>query len=85
MECEIRMDELSPGLREIADIIGLKNLLKLVNERGGESIYIPSKKTVFRMHRDQKIRQEFSGSNHGELARKFGATTVWIRKIVQRS
>jgi Mor family transcriptional regulator len=82
---DIKMDDLPPDFREIAETIGLDPALKLVQVRGGEGIYIPKAEKVRRAARDRAIRAEFNGKNHRELARRYGLTVVWIRAIVAQN
>lgn len=84
-ELDIRIEDLPPEYREIADEIGLAPALKLVRIRGGEGIYVPKMEKVSRAARDRAIRAEFDGSNHRELARKWDLTVVWIREIVGKN
>ena len=79
---EIRMEDLSPELQDVAETIGFEATLKLIESRGGEGLYIPKAEKVMRAARDRAIRKAFDGTNHRELARKFGLTVVWIRAIV---
>ena len=45
----------------------------------------PKWEKVCRAARDRAIRAEFTGTNHRELARKYGLTVVWIRAILDQS
>lgn len=50
---------------------------------GGQSIYFPMGLARRISERDSLIRQEFTGNNHGDLARKYGVSLQWIYKIVK--
>jgi len=82
---DIKIDDLPPDFREIAEAIGLDPAIKLVQIRGGEAIYVPKVEKVYRAARDRAIRAEFNGGNHRELARKYGLTVVWVRAIVDQT
>ena len=62
--------------------IGLEGFKKLIQEFSGVQLYIPKQEKVCRYLRDKKIRQEFDGSNHKTLAKKYGVTEAWCRKII---
>ena len=72
------MDKLAEGLtlemlpeglyRMIAEAIGTDNFYKLAE-------------SVTRPVRDARIKEEFNGYNHPELARKYGVTERWVRRI----
>ena len=81
-EWEIRLEDLTGAQRDVADLIGLDNYRKLVNVYAGELIYIPKADSFDRLVRNQKIVDEFDGSNTAELARKYHLTPVTIRRIV---
>ena len=85
MKYDVEIDDLTPDLRELVDIIGLQSVLNLIEFRGGESIYIQKAKKIERSARDRLIHDEFNGNNYKELARKYNLTIVRIRQIVDRS
>lgn len=79
---EINSDMLPNPYSEISKMIGLDNTLKLVEKYQGTAIYLPKLDITLRKIRDKKIKDEFNGSNHRELAHKYGLTEVWIRQII---
>lgn len=79
----LELDDLREEQKQIAEVIGVENYLKLTREFGGTTIYIAkAEEIVKRNERDAKIREEFDGSNYAQLAVKYGLTEVWIRNIV---
>lgn len=81
---EIPVQSLPETYQEVARIIGMENALRLAQHIGGGRIYYPKIESLLRDKRDEKIRAEFTGFNHRELARKYSLTETWIRDIVQR-
>lgn len=85
MEKESWIDELKPEMvgeyEGIAKAIGVHNLIKLAEYAGGASIYIPKADTLIRPIRDKKIKEEFNGYNHLQLAKKYNLSVRWIREI----
>jgi len=85
------MDKLAEGLtlemlpeglyRMIAEAIGTDNFSRLAEVVGGTTVYIPKPESVTRPVRDVRIKEEFNGYNHPELARKYGVTERWVRRI----
>ena len=55
--------------------IGLEGFKKLIQEFSGVQLYIPKQEKVCRYLRD-------NGSNHKTLAKKYGVTEAWCRKII---
>ena len=80
---DIRIEDLPPDFKEIAEAIGLSATLQLVAARGGEGVYVPKAEKIARKARNRAIRAEFDGVNHRELARRHNLTVVMIRNIVQ--
>lgn len=79
----LELEALRGEQRQIAEVIGVENYLKLTREFGGTTIYIAkAEEIVKRNERDEKIREEFDGSNYAQLAVKYGLTEVWVRNIV---
>ena len=78
----IRAEDLPAELAEIAEQIGLDALLRLVELRGGETLYLPKKERLAIAARDRAIVKAFNGHNCRELARKHGLTPRWVRIIV---
>lgn len=78
----IRLEDLSQGQQEVAELIGLENFRKLMEVFGGGYIYIPKTDKLDRMERNERIRADFDGYNFRELAQKYDLTEITIRSIV---
>jgi Mor family transcriptional regulator len=50
---------------------------------GGQNIYFPMGLSVKLSRRDRQIYDEFNGTNHSDLARKYSVSLQWIYKIVK--
>ncbi len=79
---DILPEDLPSGYRDIAETIGLQAALRLMELRGGETIYIPKIDCIGVAARNRSIRAEFNGRNHRELARRYGLTVTWVREIL---
>jgi Mor family transcriptional regulator len=55
-----------------------------VESFGGETVYLPTAALAKVEERNERIRQEFTGNNHRELARKFGNSIQHIYRIVKK-
>lgn len=80
------IDELEPAMvndayRGMVEAIGFDNFIKLADYAGGTTIYIPKAEALIRPIRDKKIKDEFNGFNHQELAKKYNLSERWIRAI----
>lgn len=79
---DLRLEMLPEGLyRDIAEAIGPENFVKLAEIIGGATVYIPKPESIVRPVRDARIKQEFNGYNHLELARRYSVTERWVRQI----
>ena len=80
---EIKIELLPEGYRELIEVIGLRAAVKLSEAFGGTHTYIPKMDKILQRVRDTKIRAEFTGFNHRDLARKYHLSETWIREIVE--
>ena len=78
----VEMESLDEDQKKIAELVGMGGFRNLVRTFGGTSIYIPKVESLEKTVRDQRIREEFDGSNYKELAMRYGLTETWIRSIV---
>ena len=69
---------------ELAKQIGIEVAGHIAQMWGGEVIYIPRNLILLLSERDRKIFNEFNGTNHRELARKYNVSMQWIYQIVKR-
>jgi len=79
---ELTIDDLPESYREVARLIGVENAVRLSEHLGGLVFYFPQLDGMLRKKRDARIKKEFNGANHKDLARKYGLTERWIREIV---
>lgn len=80
---ELTLDDLQQQHREYAEVIGIDNLLKLSDNFGGTSIYIPQRRELMKNKIYAAIYKEFDGSNLPELTQKYGVSKSTVYKIVQ--
>jgi len=78
----LTIDDLPEAYREVADLIGIQATVALSKNLGGTYFYFPKLDKFLSHVRDAKIRKEFNGSNHKDLARKYNLFETWIRKIL---
>ena len=78
----LQMEDLDEERQELARLIGICNLKKLMEAYPGGYIYIPKLDKLERIDRNEHIRADFNGYNFRELAIKYRLTEVSIRSIV---
>ena len=79
-DCSIKV--IPDNYKELSELIGIENLLKLADNYGGTMVYIPLRYRITRLERDTRIRKEFNGGNYRELARKYNVCESTIRTVV---
>lgn len=67
--------------REVAEEIGIINLVKVLDIIGGVTLYAPKPDMITRTARDIQIKKEFTGYNHQLLAKKYNLTERTIREL----
>ncbi|MFD1805575.1 Mor transcription activator family protein [Pasteurella oralis] len=63
---------------------GIEIAQAMAKNWGGEVIYIPRNLLFTLNERDRKIFNEFTGSNHRDLAKKYNVSMQWVYQIVKR-
>lgn len=77
------IDDLSGNQKEIAELIGLENYIKLSKRYGGDdSLYIAKIDKLFNAKRNKQIVDEFNGYNYQYLADKFNLSVRMVREIL---
>lgn len=79
---EIKPEDLPFCYREMVEIIGFEATIKLADKYQGSPFYFHKLDSAVQEVRNKRIKAEFKGHNHKELARKYGLSEVWIRKIL---
>ncbi|HLR42521.1 MAG TPA: Mor transcription activator family protein [Pseudogracilibacillus sp.] len=69
--------------RELIEIIGYENTIKLHEYYAGQYITFP-KRILKESYIHQRIVEEYDGTNARDLARRFDYSYSWIMKLIQR-
>lgn len=75
--------QLPTQYQDLVRVIGLEATIRLCREYGGTDTYIPKVDGLLAAKQRELIRKEWNGYNSEALARKYGVTARWIRKIVE--
>ena len=79
---DLTLEMLSSELyTQIAEAIGIDKFYKLAEAVGGATVYIPKPESLVRPVRDTRLKAEFNGYNHSELAKKYNVTERWVRQL----
>ena len=79
----VEMEHLSPRQRELAEIIGLENYLKLVKAFGGECFYLPVEAALLRQIMHSEICQRAKTENYKKLAVEYNLSLKTIYNIAK--
>lgn len=66
--------------RELCDLVGYENMLKLYAQYKGFQVNFPTR-LYSKEYVREVVKRNYDGSNTKELARKLGYSERWIRKI----
>lgn len=82
---ELSLDDLPGEFREIAEIVGLDDALRLVERCGGSQIYIPKMDSLTRQTRDKKMLSDFEKCrDYGKVARKYNLSEAHVRATLKQ-
>ena len=80
---DIRLEDLAETQKEIAELIGIDNYIKLSKRFGGDSsLYIQKYSEISKNARNREIRKKFNGYNIPMLANMYDLSERQIRTIV---
>ncbi|MEO5358429.1 MAG: hypothetical protein H7844_14185 [Nitrospirae bacterium YQR-1] len=79
----VQIESLPENLREIAELIGMKNMLLILEHFSKQLIYIPGKEQIIKNAKRKFIQSNFTGGNHRELCRQTGYSLSYVYKILK--
>lgn len=80
---DVTFEDLGEDQREVAELIGIENYLKMVSIFGGGAIYIPKPDGVFRAARNRKIIEDYrNGKSYKFIAKKYNLTKSAVVNIL---
>lgn len=80
---DIELSDLNEQHRELADIIGIDNLLKLASHFGGTQIYIPQIDKLLKNVKYKNVIEEFDGYNIRQLSKKYNVSESTVYRLVR--
>lgn len=57
---------------------------RVADHLGGEPFYLPKADVIRRHRRDQALLCEFNGRNERSLARRYGLSERYVRRLIER-
>lgn len=81
---DVRMEDIQhEGMLELADVVGMETMLKIVDYYGGVNIYFPKLDNLLTGVRDRHIKEEYNGENSKSLAAKYNVSESYLWRIVK--
>ena len=80
---ETSIEDVPERYRQLAELIGVENLVKLADYMNGDMMYIPRADGLLTAARRRRIKAEFDGGNRAELAQKYDMTPRQIANILK--
>lgn len=81
---DIKPEQLQPVYNDLCNIVGLNSMLLIYSSYKGQQISFPQK-LFSKEYIAAQILSEYDGSNIKSLAKKYGFSERWIRKIINDS
>lgn len=79
---DMRMEDIkSPAMADLAELIGIEAMMKIVEMYSGSVLYIPKMESVLAAIRDRHIREEFDGANSRRLALRYNVSESWVFRV----
>ena len=85
LDDQVDLETLPDDVSAMMDLIGRPATIRLLAAFSGTQVYFPSLKQAFAKHRAAQIRKAFTGSNHRELAVKFGVSASHVYSILREA
>ena len=80
----VDQEDFTEDLKLLCSEFGLETVLRMTKLFGGQAVYFKSLDSVVKPLRDKIIREQFNGgADYRELAKEFGLTVSYVRKIVE--
>lgn len=81
----LKLEDLEPKYREIAEIIGVENYIKLCDAFGGGSLYIPTGKEAIKRYVYSKVVQAKGILTARQLSQMYGISMAKIYQILREA
>ena len=80
---ETTVEDIAETYRPIVDIVGIDKFVELAAYANGDELYFPKYESVLAPARNRRIKGEWNGYNDKDLAKKYGLTSMQIKRILK--
>lgn len=67
----------------LIDIIGLDKFIQISKLYGGDSLYIPTYKSIMKLKRNEEIKSKFNGFNLRDIATEYEISISHLKRILE--
>lgn len=78
----INKEDIGYKLGKLLDIVGEETFLEITKNFGGDTVYIPTHKSVIRSARNKEIIEKYNGLNAKELAKEYDVCVTHVNRIL---
>lgn len=78
----IELDDVTFDLREMVELIGMENFIKVFRFYVGRSVYVPLYKNLLIKDRNRKVIDEYNGKNLDELRLKYSMSNSQLKRVL---
>ncbi len=82
-DCVLTLGDLQEQHQELAEVIGIDNLIALANRFGGTQLYIPQPDKLVKNAKYKAIIEEFNGFNIKTLSKKYDVSESTVYRLVR--
>lgn len=80
---KLQLADLDEEQRQLAELIGIDNYIKLIKTYGGLQLYVPKAHYYELADRNRRINDEYNGYNAKLIAQKYGIAENTVYVIVR--
>ena len=82
----INMEDFSEDIQVLCAEFGLETALRMIKMFGGQAVYFKSLDLALKPVRDKIIREQFNdGAGYKDLAKEFGLSVSYVRRIIDEN
>lgn len=80
---DLKLEDIPDKFHILIDIIGIDKFIEILKVYGGDSLYIPTYKSIIKIKRNEEIKTKFNGFNIREIAREYDISISHIKRILE--
>ncbi len=78
----LKSEDIPDKFHSLVDIIGIDKFIEILKIYGGDSLYIPTYKSIIKVKRNEEIKIKFNGFNLREISREYDISVSHAKRIL---